>query len=122
MESITIKNVHQVSIFTFVVISFKTNTIRISLILGFTKFTSEFVCICACLCSVYDNNNSIDFLFFKNFLSALAKVFHLLTIVAAGQIKRHNWHDFIIFSASAKCSTNSKSLIAKYNRIHNPVL
>ena len=42
-ESITIKNVHRVSIFTFVVISFK--------IMGFKKFTSEFVCICACLCS-----------------------------------------------------------------------
>ena len=51
-ESLTIKNVHQVSIFTFVVISFKTNTIHINLILGFKKFTSESVCICACLCSV----------------------------------------------------------------------
>ena len=51
-ESITIKNFHQVSIFTFVVISFKTNTICINLILGFKKFTCEFVCICACLCSV----------------------------------------------------------------------
>ena len=51
-ESITIKNIHQVSIFTFVVISFKTNTIRINLIWGFKKFTGEFVCICACLCSV----------------------------------------------------------------------
>ena len=121
-KSITIKNVHQVSIFTFVVISFKTNTIRINLILGFKKFTSEFVCICACLCSVYDNNNSIDFLFFKTYLSALTKVFHLLTVIAAGQIKRHNWPDFIIFSGSAKSAANSKSLIAKHNRIHNPLL
>ena len=48
-ESITIKNVHQLSIFSFVVISFKTSTIRINLIWGYKKFTSEFVCICACL-------------------------------------------------------------------------
>ena len=45
-ESITIKNVHQVSIFICGVISFKTNTIRINLILDFKKFTSECLYLC----------------------------------------------------------------------------